>query len=253
MAFFQPLPFGSARSVLFFPWGFPLRVGPLRYAFRTLFRASASLVRKAPFRPSLTLGPKACALPSLTRPERFLFHDADRLVCSGGCVTAFLGHCVPVPCAARHERVRGSFLAAYPLAPLAPSCALARAYGLAALIGNPTQPLRGCPTGSKLRERDGGLNNPVPFSCRLFLRPFLYFFFGIPFFALARVAATACRCRVSGFGVAQSDPPTRCAIGSRILRYYTGSCATFRFGSGRKEKRRVASTAPRGLCPAKIF
>lgn len=66
---------------------------------RALFLTSQAL--RAPFRTARCAVPKACALPSLTRPERFLFHDADRLVCSGGSIfraCARCGYYVPLSC-----------------------------------------------------------------------------------------------------------------------------------------------------------
>lgn len=56
---------------------------------------------RAPFRTARRAVPKACALSSLTRPERFLFHDADRLVLLGGfhfTRYARCGYCVPLSC-----------------------------------------------------------------------------------------------------------------------------------------------------------
>lgn len=114
MAFFQPLPFGSARSVLFFPWGFPFGSGRCGMPSGLVPNVTSPAGSVQTF---AALGPKACALSSLTRPERFLFHDADRLVCSGGfpvacsCIHFFsfssafhltrcarCGYCVPLSC-----------------------------------------------------------------------------------------------------------------------------------------------------------
>lgn len=52
--------------------------------------------------------------------------------------------------------------------------------------------------------------------------------------------------------VAQSDPPTRYAIGSRILRYLTGFVSCEKSVQGGKDAKFMPRTAPRGLIRAKI-
>lgn len=159
--FFLPLPFGSARfgSFRFLPWGFPLRVAPVRYAFETLFRVPIHRTRW---------------IRRVTSPE--------------GSVQNF---------------------------------ACARFEALRPVVANPSRAFHPSivPTASDARG-----------------------------FHLSRLRALRLLRAAFKFGepVAQSDPPPRFAIGSRILRYLTGFVSCEKSVQGGKDAKCVPMHRPTG-------